>query len=318
MRLLVFASGRGSNFNALLEATKKGEIKARICGLVCDKNCPAEEIAKNNAVPVSIIRPKAYLSREEFVNELVNTVKSYAPDYILLAGYMRILPSELIDEYPLRIINIHPSLLPAFQGKDAIAQAWKAGVGTTGVTIHFVNDKLDQGVILAQQKLEVPATIEDLEAQIHKVEHKLYVDTVKSLVDKPFDTLVISKCLLGEDCRYDGRNKYSSRASKLAGSFKGNVISVCPELDCGLGVPRPSSEILNGRFITSEGIDLTDTLRDFSMEFINEDLSKAKRVLAVLKEKSPSCGRTKVAGVFTMTLLRELKDSLLVVTEEEL
>jgi len=116
MRLLVFASGRGSNFNALLEATKKGDIKARICGLVCDKNCPAEEIAKSNFVPVSIIRPKAYLSREEYINELLSTVKNYSPDYILLAGYMRILPTEFIEEYPLRVINIHPSLLPAFQG----------------------------------------------------------------------------------------------------------------------------------------------------------------------------------------------------------
>jgi phosphoribosylglycinamide formyltransferase-1 len=318
MRLLVFASGRGSNFKALLDATKKGEIKARICGLVCDKNCPAEEIAKSNSVPVSIIRPNAYLSREEYIDELLNTVKNYSPDHILLAGYMRILPTELIDEYPLGVINVHPSMLPAFQGKDAILQAWKAGVKTTGVTIHFVNDKLDQGVIIAQQEVKVPGSIEELEAEIHKVEHKLYVDTVKSLVEEPFDTFVVSKCLLGENCRYDGRNKYSSRASKLAASFKGNVIAVCPELDCGLGVPRPASEILNGRLVTQQGMDLTDTLRDFSLEFISEDLHAAKKILAVLKEKSPSCGRTKVNGIFTRTLMEKLKSKILVVTEEEL
>ena len=318
MRLLVFASGRGSNFNSLLEATKKGEIKARICGLICDKNCPAEEIAKSNSIPVSILKPNAYLSKDEYITELLNTVKTYSPDYILLAGYMRIIPSELIDEYPLAIINVHPSMLPAFQGKDAILQAFKAGAKTTGVTIHFVNDNLDQGVILAQQEVKVSGCIEDLEAEIHKVEHKLYVDTVKKLVEEPFDTLVVSKCLLGENCRYDGRNKYSTRASKLATSFKGNVIPVCPELDCGLGVPRPASEILNGRFITKEGIDLTDMLKDFSLEFISEDLHAAKKILAILKEKSPTCGRTKVNGVFTRTLMEKLKNNILVVTEEEL
>jgi len=318
MKLLVFASGRGSNFNTLVDASKKGEIKAEICGLLCDKNCPAEDIAKNNSIPISILRPKEYPSKEKYIEELLKAVKNYSPDYILLAGYMRILPKEFIDEYPLRIINIHPSMLPAFQGKDAIHQAWNAGVKLTGVTVHYVNDHLDQGVVISQKEVKVPDSLEKLEADIHKTEHKLYVDTIKALVESPFDTLVVSKCLLGENCRYNGGNKHSLRASKLASSFKGRVIPVCPELECGFGVPRPTADIINGRFLTKDGKDLTDIIKKFATEFVTEKLSSSKKVLAVVKEKSPACGKTKPLGLFTSTMMGKLNGSVLVVTEEEL
>lgn len=318
MKLLVFASGRGSNFTALLNASKKGEIKSKIVGLVCDKNCPAEEIANANSIPVSILKPKEFLSKEDYVATLLRTVKGYAPDYILLAGYMRIIPTELIEEYPLRIVNIHPSLLPAFQGKDAILQAWQAGVKTTGVTLHFVNDKLDSGAIIAQQEVQVHGSEEDLEADIHRVEHKLYVETVKELTENPFDTLVVGKCLSGENCRYDGENESSARVAKLITNFKGKVIKVCPELGIGMGVPRVTSSIINGKFITKDGQDLTEKMKNFANKFIADNLSSSKKILAVLAEKSPSCGRDKVEGIFTHVLMEEFKENILVVTDEEL
>jgi len=318
MKLLVFASGRGSNFEALLNASKKGELKSDIVGLICDKNCPAEEIARTNSIPVNVLKPKEYDSKELFISTLLETVKQYAPDYILLAGYMRIIPTELIEEYPLRIINIHPSLLPAFQGKDAILQAWQAGVKTTGVTLHFVNDKLDSGAVIAQKEIKVPDSIDALEAEIHKVEHKLYVETVKSLVEDPFDTLVVGKCLMGRNCRYDGGSEYSSRVSKVVAGFKGRVVEVCPELDMGMGVPRTTSDIVDGRFVTKEGQDLTDKISHFTNKFISENLSSSKRVIAILAEKSPSCGKVKVKGLFTKILMEKLKEKILVVTDEEL
>jgi len=318
MKLLVFASGKGSNFNALLDASKKGLISSKIGGLICDKNCPAEEIATSNLIPVTILRPKDFVSKDEYISTLIKTVKQYAPDYILLAGYMRIIPTELIEEYPLKIINIHPSLLPAFKGKDAILQAWQAGVKETGVTLHFVNDKLDQGAILAQEKIVLTGTIQELESKIHNVEHTLYVNTVKELTEKPFDTLVVSKCLLGENCRYDGKSKLSSRICKLVENFNGKVIRVCPELDAGFGVPRPASDIINGRFITKEGKDLTDLLIDFTKRFIAKKLSSSKKILAVLKDRSPSCGKNNTQGVFTDTLIKEFSGKMFIVTEEEL
>jgi|GEM_PF-1155054 len=318
MRLLVFASGRGSNFNALLNASKKGELTSKIVGLICDKDCPAIEIANSNSIPVTILRPKEYSNKEEYISTLVKTVKRYAPDYILLAGYMRIIPTELIEEYPLKIINIHPSLLPAFQGKDAILQAWQAGVKETGVTLHFVNDKLDQGAILAQRKVKVEGTLEELEAKIHNVEHELYVNTVKELTQNPFDTLVVGKCLAGKNCRYDGGNEYSPRVAKLMQGFKGKVVEVCPELSIGMGVPRITSEIIDGKFITKDGQDLTKKMKDFAEKFISEQLSSSKRILAVMAEKSPSCGKIKVKGIFTCALMERFQKAILVVADEEL
>ena len=318
MKFLVFASGRGSNFNALLDASNKGEIKATICGLICDKNCPAEDIAKKASIPVSIIRPKDFPSSSEHVKELLNTVTEYAPDYILLAGYMRIIPTELIQEYPLRIINIHPSLLPKFQGKDAILQAWNAKEKVSGVTVHYVNDRLDQGAIIAQQSLSIPGDIHEFEEQIHKIEHKLYVQVVKSLAEEPFDTLVVSRCLLGDNCRYDGGNKYSSRVEKLVNSFSGKILKVCPEFDCGLGAPRSASDIVDGRFMTKEGKDLTSVLKSFSEAFVQKELLSSKKVLAIFKEKSPSCGVNKVKGIFSSVVVEKLKDKAFVITEEAL
>ncbi len=181
MKVLVFASGRGSNFEAILNAEKQGVAPIKTVGLLCDRECNAINIARSFNVPVTIIKPKGYSTKEKHTEALIDAVKLHAPDYILLAGYMRIIPKELIDIYPLKIINIHPSLLPKFKGKDAIKQAWDAGVKTTGVTVHFINDKIDDGPIIIQESVSVPQTIEALEEKIHEVEHRLYVKAIKLL-----------------------------------------------------------------------------------------------------------------------------------------
>jgi phosphoribosylglycinamide formyltransferase-1 len=183
MNLLIFASGKGSNFEAIVKACKNAYMSARVVGLICDKECPAIQIAKDNLVPHTIVSPKSFDDKKEYISQLIATVTKYAPDLIILAGYMRIVPSELIDLYPLKIINIHPSLLPDFPGKDSIRRAWDAKVRFTGVTVHYVNEKLDQGPIIDQWKVDVPATFEELEAAIHEVEHKMYPATIKKITE---------------------------------------------------------------------------------------------------------------------------------------
>lgn len=183
MKLLVFASGKGSNFEAIVRACKSSYISANVVGLICDKECPAIQIAKDNSVPYSIVSPKSFDDKNKYIEQLIATVGKYAPDYIILAGYMRIIPVELIDLYPLRIINIHPSLLPDFPGKDSIRRAWEAKVKITGVTVHYINEELDQGPIIGQWKVTVPETLEELEAKIHDLEHKMYPATIKKITE---------------------------------------------------------------------------------------------------------------------------------------
>jgi phosphoribosylglycinamide formyltransferase-1 len=287
MKLLVFASGRGSNFEAMINACKSGYIRSNIEGLLCDKECPAVDIAKANSIPVSIVRPKDFADKKDYIKTLLGTVDKYGPDYVILAGYMRILPSELIDKYPLKIINVHPSLLPAFPGKDSILQAWEAKVKTTGVTVHFVNDKLDSGPILAQGSITVPDTLEELEEGIHKIEHKLYPAVVKELTEDPFDTVLVSRCLLGVNCRYDGGNKYSKRVETFIKGFKGNTG------------------------------DITEKLKGACSKIVTS-LEGSKKILAILKERSPSCGVKDPRGIFTSCITERLGNKIYIVSEEDL
>ena len=317
MKVLILASGRGSNFEAILKASKNGALSSvDVVGLLCDRDCNAINIASSVGVPVSILKPKDYNSKDEYTKKLIEIVGSYNPDYILLAGYMRIIPSELIDLYPLRIINIHPSLLPEFKGKDAIKQAWDAGVKTTGVTVHFVNDKMDAGLIIFQEKIAVPSTLEALEENIHKIEHVLYVKAVKTLAEE-LKCAVVSKCLMGENVRYDGGNKYSKRVETFINNFKGTVLRVCPELEAGLGVPRDPMNIVNGRIISNTGQDLSQQM-DVTCKRIVRAIDPKIKIVAILKDRSPSCGKSLPYGLFTEALIKGLGENVLVVTEEEI
>jgi phosphoribosylglycinamide formyltransferase 1 len=317
MKLLVFASGRGSNFEAMIKASKSGYLHSKIAGLLCDKECPAVDIAKANSIPFSILQPKDYVDKQAYIRTLLDTVHKYEPDYIILAGYMRILPSELIDRYPLKIVNVHPSLLPAFPGKDSILQAWEAKVKTTGVTVHFVNDKLDSGPVLRQESIAVPDTLEKLEAGIHKIEHKLYPAVVKELTEDPFDTILVSRCLLGANCRYDGGNKYSKRVETFVKGFKGKLMDKCPELEAGFGIPRPTTDIVNGRAIMQGTGDITEKLKSACLKIV-ASIEGSKKILAILKERSPSCGVKDPKGIFTSCMKENLGKKIYIVSEEDL
>ncbi|EGG35813.1 phosphoribosylglycinamide formyltransferase [Paenibacillus sp. HGF5] len=180
-RMAVFASGRGSNFQALVDAQQSGALGGEISILVCDKpQAPVVELAKAANVDVFAFQPKEYASKEDYEREIAAELQQRGVELIVLAGYMRLLSPSFVEFYNGRIINIHPSLLPAFPGKDAIGQALAYGVKMTGVTVHFVDGGMDTGPVIAQKAVEIKDgdTAETLAERIHAVEQKLYSEVV--------------------------------------------------------------------------------------------------------------------------------------------
>lgn len=183
-RIAVFASGSGSNFQAILDAIAHGELDVQVELLVCDRpNALVMERAKQANVPVFAFRPKEYPNREAYESEILQKLQACGVELIVLAGYMRIVTDVLVNAYSGRMINIHPSLLPSFPGVDAIGQALDYGVKVTGVTVHFVDGGLDSGPVIAQRTVEVLEGdgAEELAARIHAVEHELYPEVIRWL-----------------------------------------------------------------------------------------------------------------------------------------
>lgn len=181
-RIAVFASGQGSNFAALIDAQRKGQLGGgNIELLVSDKpEAPVAQRAEDAGIPTLLLRPKDFASRELYEAEIVAELQRREIGLIVLAGYMRLITPVLLTPYAGRIINIHPSLLPAFAGKDAIGQALNYGVKLTGVTVHFVDGGMDTGPVIAQRSVVVndDDTVDSLAERIHKVEYELYPDVV--------------------------------------------------------------------------------------------------------------------------------------------
>lgn len=182
LRVAVFASGSGSNFQAIVEAVQRDRLDIEIALLVCDKpGARVVERAEAAGVAAFTFRPKEYASREAYEAEIVRVLEEQAIDLVVLAGYMRLVTKTLLDPYEGRIINIHPSLLPAFPGMDGIGDAYRYGVKVTGVTVHFVDDGVDTGPIIAQEPVLVDPhdTLETLAGKIHATEHELYPRVIR-------------------------------------------------------------------------------------------------------------------------------------------
>lgn len=184
-RIAIFASGEGSNFQVLADACRQGEIPAEAALMVCDRpTARVNERADRMGIERFTFSPRDYASKAEYEREIVRRLDEKGIDLVCLAGYMRILSDELLGAYGGRIVNIHPSLLPAFKGAHAIEQALAYGVKVFGVTVHWVDATLDGGRIIAQRAFEYDGDdIEELEARIHAVEYPLYVETIKKLLD---------------------------------------------------------------------------------------------------------------------------------------
>ncbi|OZU87677.1 phosphoribosylglycinamide formyltransferase [Virgibacillus indicus] len=182
VKAAVFASGTGSNFDVIMNTE---DLACEITLLVCD-NPEAQVIQKANkyGVAVFVFNPKDYPSKKAYEQQIVKKLQEAGISWIFLAGYMRIAGPVLLGAFENKIVNIHPSLLPAFPGKDAIGQAFKAGVKITGVTVHFIDEGIDTGPIIAQ----VPVTVltgdteTELKERIQKTEHQLYPKVINQLI----------------------------------------------------------------------------------------------------------------------------------------
>jgi len=186
MNIAVFASGRGTNFGAIIRAVKKGTIKAYLSLLVCDNpGAAAIGRARRAGIKVALIKRKDFASKQEFEAAIIRHLEENKIDLIALAGFMRVLSPEFVQRFKARILNIHPSLLPSFKGEEGIKDAFEYGVKVTGVTVHFVDEEMDHGPIILQKeiKIEETDTLESLESRIHKVEHKLYPEALKLFVE---------------------------------------------------------------------------------------------------------------------------------------
>ncbi len=184
MNLAVFASGTGSNFDAILQAIKEGTLDANVSLLVCDKiEAPVVQKAQRHHIDTVVFNSKCYESKAAYEEVLLKDLQSRGIDYIILAGFMRLIGPTLLEAYEHRILNIHPSLLPAFPGKDAIGQALDKKVKVTGVTVHFVDNGMDTGPIIEQEavRVEPDDTREAVQKKIQAVEHKLYPRVIQSL-----------------------------------------------------------------------------------------------------------------------------------------
>ncbi|MCU6711245.1 phosphoribosylglycinamide formyltransferase [Paenibacillus sp. J5C_2022] len=184
LRIAVFASGQGTNFQAIADAVREGKLDVSIELLVCDRpSAPVVERAKRAGVEAFVFKPKDYPSREAYEGEIIAELERRGVELIVLAGYMRIITSVLVEPYYGRMINIHPSLLPAFPGVDGIGQALQYGVKVTGATVHFVDGGLDSGPIIAQQVVEVLEgdSPESLAERIHAVEQRLLPGVIQHI-----------------------------------------------------------------------------------------------------------------------------------------
>jgi phosphoribosylglycinamide formyltransferase-1 len=182
MNIAVFASGRGSNFAAIIRAVKKGKIKANLALLVCDEpHAGAISKARRAGIKVALVKREDFVSKKDFEAKIMQDLEENKIDLILLAGFMRLLSPELVSKFKGRILNIHPALLPSFKGTEGIKEAFDYGAKITGVTVHFVDEEMDHGPIILQKavKIEENDSLETLEKKIHKTEHSLYPEAVK-------------------------------------------------------------------------------------------------------------------------------------------
>ena len=182
-RIVVLASGSGTNLQAILD-TLHGQGVVEVVGVGSDKpGAGALERAAGAGIDTAVFPADAYADRMGRDAAMGDWVESHRPGLVVLAGYMQLLSPAFVARFRNRIVNIHPALLPAFPGLDAIGQALEAGVQETGVTVHFVDEGVDTGPVILQRRVPVPVGRERgvLEAAVHNVEHELYPEAIRMI-----------------------------------------------------------------------------------------------------------------------------------------
>lgn len=184
--IVILISGRGSNMEAVVRAAESQGWPARIAAVISNKpEAKGLEFARARGIPTAVVANKEYSSRAEFDAALQEAIDRFAPDLVVLAGFMRILTAPFVEHYEGRMLNIHPSLLPLFPGLGTHQQALDAGEKEHGATVHFVTAELDHGPVVAQARVPVlPGDTEDtLSARVLVEEHKLYPHAVRLFVE---------------------------------------------------------------------------------------------------------------------------------------
>ena len=185
LKVGVLISGSGTNLQAIIDAIAEG-LPIQIAYVVSSRpDAYGIERAKKANIPILVLNRDVYADARAADEMIADTLKAAGVEYVVMAGYMRMVTNVLLDAYPNRILNLHPALLPSFKGAHAIQDAFDAGVKVTGVTVHFANEEYDKGPIIAQRAVSVRETdsVDTLEERIHEVEHEMYPQVLGWIAD---------------------------------------------------------------------------------------------------------------------------------------
>ena len=184
LKIGVLISGSGTNLQAIIDAIAEGSLNCKIVKVISSRpDAYGLERAEAAGIPAVALNRDVYADPEKADWRIVDEMRAEGAEYLVMAGYMRMVRAPLLEAFPNRILNLHPALLPSFKGAHAIQDAFDAGVKVTGVTVHFANAEYDKGPIVAQRAVEVREddTVDTLEARIHEVEHVLYPEVLREL-----------------------------------------------------------------------------------------------------------------------------------------
>lgn len=189
-RLVILISGRGSNMRSIIEAIDAQQIDATVSAVISNRpDAAGLDYAKAQSIATAVVDHKAFSDRESFDKALAERIDDYKPDFVILAGFMRILTSGFVEHYRNKLINIHPSLLPKFKGLNTHQRAIDAGEKEHGASVHFVTAELDDGPVIMQAKVNILAddSAESLAARVLEQEHQLYPAAIQKLVNSKQD-----------------------------------------------------------------------------------------------------------------------------------
>lgn len=187
VNIAVFASGSGTNFETILQHIEDGSLPVQCQCLIVDKEqAYARTRAKQHQIEDYYFNPKSYPNKEAYEKDILKVLKDKNVDLIVLSGYMRFIGKVLLEAYPKAIINLHPAYLPEFPGVHSIQDAFEAGVSQTGVTVHYVDEGVDTGPIIRQERVPIDPNwnLETLEEHVHAMEYDLFWQVIKSVAEE--------------------------------------------------------------------------------------------------------------------------------------